>query len=52
MAALADGDDVPARLVVDASEANCEMSPGQPVYVGQNTWVVATHWWGCQASTP
>jgi len=50
--ALADGDDVPARFLINALEANCEISPGQPLYAGQNTWVAETHGWGCQASRP
>ncbi len=27
-----------------ATRTNCETIVGQPLYVGQNTWVAQTHW--------
>jgi hypothetical protein len=49
-AALADGDDVRARFLADAPEAICQLSAGQPLYAGLNTWVAETHW-SCEASS-
>lgn len=51
-AALTDGDDVRARFLADSPwccptpEASCELSDGQPLYVGLHTCVAKTHWGG------